>query len=84
MMISKMNKNIKDIKEPIKLLQNLMNIVNKDILKDIYEFNKVPENLEEFISLIKQKYDFQDDNKCILKILDDIITGKIRYEININ
>ena len=83
-LISKMNKNIKDIKEPKKLLQNLMNIVNKDILKDIYEFNKVPENLEEFISLIKQKYDFQDDNKCILKILDDIITGKIRYEININ
>ena len=83
-LISKMYKNINEIKEPKKLVQNLLDIINKDNLKDIYELNKTPENLDEFILLINQKYQFEDENKSILKILGDIITGKIRYEIDID
>ena len=60
-----------------------MNIVNKEKLKDIYELNKVPENLDEFIGLIKEKYEFQVNNITLCKILEDIITGKISYEVNI-
>ena len=83
-LISKMNKNLKEIKEPKKLIQKLLDIINKENLKDIYELNKAPENLDEFILLINQKYQFEDENKSILKILGDIITGKIRYEIDID
>ncbi len=82
-LISKRYKEVKDIPEPMKLINNLMDIVNKEKLKDIYELSKAPENLDEFISLIKEKYEFQDNNKTLSKILDDIITGKISYEVNI-
>ena len=82
-LISKMYKNIKEIKEPKKLIQNLMDIINKDNLKEIYELNKTPENLDEFILLINQKYEFEDEDKSIRKILGDIITGKIRYEVDV-
>ena len=61
-LISKMHKNINDIKEPKQLIQYLLNIVNPDILKDIYELNKAPENLDEFILLLNQKYKFKDEN----------------------
>ena len=83
-LISKKDKNVKDIKEPKNIIQNLLNFVNKDNLKDIYELKKIPENLEDFICLIKQKYEFENDDMSIRKILGDIITGKIRYEINVN
>ena len=82
-LISKMYKEVKDVPEPMKLISNLMNIVNKEKLKDIYELNKAPENLDEFIVLIKEKYEFQDNNITLCKILEDIITGKISYEVNI-
>lgn len=82
-LISKKYKEVKDIPEPMKLIRNLVDIVNKEKLKDIYELSKAPENLDEFISLIKEKYEFQDNNKTLSKILDDIITGKISYEVNI-
>ena len=83
-LISKKCKNIKDIKEPKKLLDNFMNIVNKNYLKEIYDLEKEPENLDEFISAIKLKYEFENDDLSIRKILDDIIRGKIKYEIEIN
>ena len=82
-LISKKYKEVKDIPEPLKLISNLMDVVNKDKLKDIYELDKAPENLDEFISLIKVKYEFQDNNITLYKILDDIITGKISYEVNL-
>ena len=82
-LISKIYKNIKDIKEPKKLLKNFMNIVNMDCIKDLYEFNETPGNLDEFIYSIKQKYEFQEDNMSIRKILEDIVTGKIKFEIDI-
>ena len=82
-LISKKYKEVKDVPEPMKLISNLMNIVNKEKLKDIYELSKVPENLDEFISLIKEKYEFQDNNITLCKILEDIISGKISYEVNI-
>ena len=66
------------------MIQNLLDIINKENLKDIYELNQVPENLDEFILLINQKYQFEDENKSIMKILGDIITGKIRYEMDID
>ena len=81
--ISKQFKNIKEITEPKNLIRNLMNVVDKNKLKDIYEFNKVPESLDDFIFLIKEKYELKDDLMSIWKILEDIITGKISYEMNI-
>ena len=83
-LISKKCKNIKDIKEPKKLLDNFMNIVNKNYLKENYDLEKEPENLDEFISAIKLKYEFENDDLSIRKIIDDIIRGKIKYEIEIN
>ena len=83
-LISKMNKNIKDIEEPKNIIKFLMDYINKDNLKDIYELKKAPENLEDFICLIKQKYEFENEDFSIRKILGDIITGKIKYEINVN
>jgi ethanolamine utilization protein EutP (predicted NTPase) len=82
-LISKKYKEVKDVPEPMKLISNLMNIMNKEKLKDIYELNKAPENLDEFISLIKEKYEFQDNNITLCQILEDIISGKISYEVNI-
>ena len=81
-LISKQFKNINDIPQPINLIKNIFNIVEKDKFHKIYELNKIPENLDELISLIKEKYDCKDDNAAICKILNDIITGKIRYEVN--
>ena len=83
-LISKKCKNIQDIKEPKKLLDNFMNIVNKNYLKENYDLEKEPENLDEFISAIKLKYEFENDDLSIRKIIDDIIRGKIKYEIEIN
>ena len=82
-LISKKWKNIKEIEEPKNLIINLMNVVDKKNLKNIYELNKVPDNLEDFVELIKDKYQFKEDNMSIWKILEDIVTGKIRYEIEI-
>ena len=83
-LISKIYKNIKEIPEPKLLLQNLMSIINNNILKDTYELSKVPENLDDFIYLIEQKYEFKEYNGSIWKIIEDIITGKIKYEINLD
>ena len=81
-LISKKYKEIKDIPEPMKLINNLMDVVDKNKLKEIYEFGKIPENLDNFIDLLKEKYEFQDRNESVRKILNDIITGKISYEVN--
>ena len=82
-LISKKCKNLKEISEPRKLIINLLNIVDKDKLKNLYELNKTPEDLDDFISLIRNKYEFRERNMSICKILEDIITGKIKYEIEI-
>ena len=81
-LVSKKYKEVKDIPEPLKLINNLLDIVGKEKLKDIYELNKAPDNLGEFIDIIKDKYMFEDNNITICKILSDIITGKINYEVN--
>ena len=81
-LISKKYKEIKDIPEPMVLINNLMDVVDRNKLKEIYEFEKIPENLDEFIDLLKGKYEFEDRNESVLKILKDIITGKISYEVN--
>lgn len=81
-LISKKYKEIKDIPEPLILINNLMDIVDKNKIKDIYELNKTPDNLEDFINLLKEKYEFEDNNNTICKILYDIIIGKISYEVN--
>ena len=82
-LISKKCKNLKDIEEPRKLIKNLMKYIDKDKLKSIYELKKIPDNLDDFVRLIMEKYEFKEENISILKILEDIITGKIRYEIDI-
>ena len=81
-LISKKYKEVKDIPEPKNLIKDLLNVVDKNKLKDIYELDKAPENLDEFISSIKQKYEFVDNNMTINKILTDIITGTINYEVD--
>ena len=81
-MISKKFKEVKDIPEPINLIKNLLDIVDKGKLQNIYELNKAPDNLDEFIALVKEKYNFEDNNITISIILSDIITGKITYEVN--
>ena len=81
-LVSKKWKNIKEIEEPKKLIENLMNIVDKNILKDIYDLGKVPQSLDDFIEMIKNKYEFEEENWSVWKILEDIITGKITYEID--
>ena len=81
-LISKKFKEVKDIPEPCKLINNLLDIVDRDKLKNIYELNKAPDNLDEFIQLVKEKYNFEDNNITICNILSDIITGKISYEVN--
>ena len=80
-LISKKYKEIKDIPEPINLINNLMDVVDKNKIKDIYELNKTPENIGEFIDLLKEKYELDDNNSTIHKILYDIIVGKISYEV---
>ena len=47
------------------------------------KFSTYPEDLDDFISLIRNKYEFRERNMSICKILEDIITGKIKYEIEI-
>ena len=81
-LISKKFKEVKDIPEPINLIKNLLDIVDKGKLQNIYELNKAPDNLDEFIALVKEKYNFEDNNITISIILSDIITGKISYEVN--
>ena len=83
-LISKKWKDIKEIKTPKNLIEKLMDVVDKDKLKNIYDLDKVPESLDNFIKLIMDKYEFKEENKSISKILEDIITGKISYEINID
>ena len=82
-LISKKFKDIKEIEEPKKLIDNLMKFIDQNNLKNIYELKKIPGNLDDFIELIMEKYEFKEKNMSILKILEDIITGKITYEINI-
>ena len=81
-LISKKYKEIKDIPKPLDLIINLKDLVDNNKLKDIYEFNKTPENLEEFIVLLKEKYELEEKNITVCKILYDIIIGKISYEVN--
>jgi len=80
-LISKKFKEVKDIPDPIKLINNLMDVIDKNKLKDIYDLNKEPENLDDFINLIKEKYEFENNDITICKILRDIINGKISYEV---
>ena len=83
-LISKTNKNIKDIKEPKKLINNLMNIVDMNKFKEIYDLEREPTNLDDFVDLIKIKYELKDENMSSVLILEDIVNGKIKYEIELN
>jgi ribosome biogenesis GTPase A len=83
LLISKKYKNVDDISQPENLIANLLPIVGQENLKNTYELEKVPENLTDFIELIKAKYDYSKDILAIRKILNDIITGKIRYEVSV-
>jgi hypothetical protein len=82
-LISKKYKNVEDIPNPIVLLNNLFNYVDENKIKDIYGLSKKPENLKNFITLLKKKYGMKNDKMVQQQILRDIISGKISYEINI-
>ena len=81
-LISKKYKNVEDIPNPIVLLNNLFNYVDENKIKEIYGLSKKPENLKNLIVLLKKKYGMKNDKSVQQKILRDIISGRISYEVN--
>lgn len=81
-LISKKYKIIEDIPNPLSLLTNLLNFIDKNKIKDIYNLTKRPENIEDLISLLKKKFAMKSDKLVGYQILKDIINGKIVYEVD--
>ena len=61
-----------------------MNIVDMNKFKEIYDLEREPTNLDDFVDLIKIKYELKDENMSSVLILEDIVNGKIKYEIELN
>ena len=81
-LISKKNKNVKDLPSSNKLLNEIFKYIEPQRIKEIYELNKKPENLKELLVDIKKKFRIKNEILAKQKILNDIIIGKIGYEIN--
>ena len=81
--ISKEYKDISKIPKPEKLIEKLLDFVDKEKIKKIYnfkDFNNLNELYKEFS--IKFKYDNKDHKSIAQHIIQDIIDGKIMYEIS--
>ena len=81
--ISKEYKEITKIPKPEKLIEKLLDFVDKEKIKKIYnfkDFNNLNELYKEFS--IKFKYDNKDHKSIAQHIIQDIIDGKIIYEIS--
>ena len=81
-LISKKYKNVNDLPSSNKLLNEIFKYIEPQRIKEIYELNKKPENLKELLVDIKKKFKIKNEILAKQKILNDIIIGKIGYEIN--
>ena len=81
-LISRKYKNVQDIPDTSSLIKNLFKFADKNKIKDIYSLNKKLENEDCLIEEIKKKYGLKIDKSAEQIILDDIISGKITYEMN--
>lgn len=81
-LISKKYKNVNDLPSSNKLLNEIFKYIEPQRIKEIYELNKKPENLKELLVDIKKKFKIKNEILAKKKILNDIIIGKIGYEIN--
>ena len=81
-LISKKYKNVNDLPSSNKLLNEIFKYIEPQRIKEIYELNKKPENLKELLVDIKKKFKIKNEILAKQKILNDIIIGKIDYEIN--
>ena len=80
--ISRKYKNSGDIPNPSNLIKNLFKFVDSNKIKEIYSLTKKVENEEWLIDELKKKFGLKNDKLAALIILDDIISGKITYEMN--
>ena len=81
-LISRKYKNVRDIPNTSGLIKNLFKFADKNKIKEIYSLNKKLENENGLIEEIKKKYGLKNDKSADQIILDDIISGKITYEMN--
>jgi len=81
-LISRKYKNVQDIPDTSNLIKNLFKFVDKNKIKDIYSLNKKLESEEGLIEEIKKKFGLKNDKSAEQIILEDIISGKITYEMN--
>lgn len=81
-LISRKYKNSGDIPNPSNLIKNLFKFVGGNKIKEIYSLTKKVENEEGLIDELKKKFGLKNDKLAAQIILDDIISGKITYEMN--
>ena len=81
-LISRKYKNISDIPNTNNLIINLFKYVDSNKIKDIYGFAKKVDNLPGLIGAIKKKYELKNDKLAQQIILEDLVSGKISFEIN--
>jgi GTP-binding protein EngB required for normal cell division len=81
-LISRKYKNVEDIGDDFNLIKNLFNFVDKNKIKEIYGLEEKVDNLTELIFMLKKKFDLKYYQLGIKIILQDLISGKIGYEVN--
>ena len=81
-LISRKYKNVNDIPNTNSLISNLFKYVDQNKIKDIYDLTKKVDNLQELINSIKKKYELKNNKLAQQIILEDIVSGKITYEMN--
>ena len=81
-LISRKYKNVEDKADNFNLIKNLFKYVDKNKIKEIYGLEENFENLTELIFCLKQKYELKSYQLGIKIILEDLISGKISYEVN--
>lgn len=81
-LISKRYKKIKDLPDNNNLINDIFNYIEPKKIKDIYELSKKPDNIKELLNEIKKKFGIKNDKLAKQKLLDDIVNGKISYELN--
>lgn len=81
-LISKKFKNVNDIPNTNNLIKNIFKYIQSCEFKNVYQLDKEPENLQELIKVLKIKFGMKNNKLTQKLILDDIISGKICFEIN--
>jgi ribosome biogenesis GTPase A len=81
--ISKEFKEISKIPKPEKLIKNILDYVDKKKIKEIYNFKEF-HNFDDLIKEFCRKFKYDNKNIKLVSqhIINDIIEGKIIYEIN--